>query len=313
MDAHQIAWLFPGQGSQEVGMGRSLWEAHPLARQTFEEADDLLGVNLSTLMFEGPKNDLDDTLNTQPALYTHSIALVRAAQAEGQLPTSGWAAGHSLGEYSALTAAGALPFAEGLALVRERGRLMKGAGEAAPGGMAAIIALDDVAVAHLCAEASAEGEPVQVANFNSPGQVVISGSRAAVERAVEAARAAGARKVVLLDVSIAAHSPLMDHARLDFARRVEATPFQNAAIPVIANVTAQPLHTPADIRAELVAQLTGSVRWTDSMRFLVAQGVTTVIEIGAGDVLVGLMKRIERATARHTLSTWEQVQALRLG
>ncbi|MBA3533540.1 MAG: ACP S-malonyltransferase [Ardenticatenales bacterium] len=309
--AHEVAWLFPGQGAQEVGMGRALAEAHPLARQTFEEADDLLGESLSKVMFEGPKALLDDTINTQPALYVHSVALVRVAQAEGLLPDAGWAAGHSLGEYSAFTAMGALPFDSGLRLVRERGRLMKEAGTLMPGGMAAIISLDDTVVAQLCAEASAPGEAVQVANFNCPGQVVISGASEAVARASEAARAAGARKVQLLDVSIAAHSPLMEHAQQEFARLVAEIPLQNPAVPIIANVTVQPLRTPAEMREEMVAQLTGSVRWSDSMSYLVAQGVTTFIEIGSGAVLSGLMKRIERASIRHNVATWDELLALK--
>ncbi|MDQ4078897.1 MAG: ACP S-malonyltransferase [Chloroflexota bacterium] len=306
--AHDTAWLFPGQGSQEVGMGSDLLGAHPVARETLEEADDRLGFALSRLMMEGPKRELDDTINTQPALYVHSLALVRAAQAEGLLEQPGYAAGHSLGEYSALTAAGALPFEEGLHLVRERGRLMKAAGEKAPGGMAAIIALDDATVAQLCAEASAEGETVQVANYNTPGQVVISGHGAAVGRAMQIARGAGARKVVLLDVSIASHSPLMESVTREFTQIVTHTPFQNPAFPVIANVTAQPLRTPEAIREELVSQLTSPVRWTDSMRYLLEQDVTTFIEIGSGDVLTGLMKRIDRKVKRYNVSKWSDLQ-----
>jgi [acyl-carrier-protein] S-malonyltransferase len=310
--AHEIAWLFPGQNSQEVGMGRTLAEAHPLARQTYEEADAILGFSLSELMFEGPKALLDETINTQPAIYVHSVALVRAGQAEGLLPEAGWAAGHSLGEYSALTAAGALPFAEGVRLVRERGRLMKEAGERVPGGMAAILGLDDVVVAQLCGNASAEGEPVQVANYNSPGQVVISGAKAAVLRASEAAQAAGAKKVIPLDVSIAAHSQLMLTAQDQFSPLVAATDFQNPSIPAIANVTAQPLRTPVEIRQELVAQLTGSVRWTDSIHFLRQQGVTTFIEIGPGAVLTGLLKRIDRDAKRYNLSSWEELNDFKM-
>jgi [acyl-carrier-protein] S-malonyltransferase len=309
--AHEIAWLFPGQGSQEVGMGRDL-TSHPLAQQTFEEADDLLGFRLSELMFEGPKASLDETINTQPAIYVHSVALARVGQAEGLLPGAGWAAGHSLGEYSALTAAGALPFAEGVRLVRERGRLMKEAGERSPGSMAAIIGLDDVAVAQLCADASAEGESVQVANFNSPGQIVISGAKAAVLRANEAAKAAGAKRAIPLDVSIAAHSQLMESAQQEFAPLVAATDFQNPSVPVIANVTAQPLRTPVEIRDELVAQLTGSVRWTDSIHFLREQGVTTFIEVGPGNILTGLLKRIDAATQRHNVSSWEALTTLKI-
>lgn len=310
--AHEIAWLFPGQNSQEVGMGHDLAAAHALARQTFQEADDLLGYSLSALMFEGPKTSLDETINTQPAIYVHSVALVRVGQAEGLLPEAGWAAGHSLGEYSALTAAGALSFAEGVALVRERGRVMGEAGEGAPGSMAAIMGLDDVAVARLCGDASAEGEPVQVANFNSPGQIVISGAKSAVARASEAARAAGAKRVIPLDVSIAAHSQLMEGAQGEFDPFVSATDFQNPVIPVIANVTAQPLRTPIEIREELVDQLTRPVRWTDSMHFLKEQGVTTFIEVGPGSVLTGLLKRIDADSRRYNVSGWETLTTLKI-
>jgi [acyl-carrier-protein] S-malonyltransferase len=311
MTANDIAWLFPGQGSQQVGMGRGLVDAHPLARQTLEEADDLLGFSLSRTMLEGPKEALDDTINTQPALYVHSMALVRVGREEGLLPAAAWAAGHSLGEYSALAAAGALTFGDGLRLVRERGRLMREAGEHSPGGMAAIIGLDDVLVAQLCGEASTSEEPVQVANFNCPGQVVISGAKAAIARASDLARSAGARKVVALDVSIAAHSPLMESARAAFARAIEDTPVENPLPPIVGNVSAMPLRAPAEIRDELLAQLTGSVRWTDSIRFLLEQGVTTFIEIGPGEVLAGLVKRIDRATARHTVATLEDLVAVR--
>lgn len=310
MNAHQVAWLFPGQGSQKVGMGRILWEAHPVARQTFEEADQLLGMSLSKLMFDGPKELLDDTINTQSALYVHSMALLRVAQAEGWLPAAGWVAGHSMGEYSALTAAGALPFADGLKLVRERGQLMKSAGEYAPGSMAAIIRLDEAIVAQLCAEASIEGELAQIANYNCPGQLVISGTKQGVAQACAAAKAAGARKVVPLDVSIGAHTPLMARAMPGFTEQIEMAQIEDAQIPIIANVTAQPLRNVADIREELLAQLMACVRWTDSMRFLVDQGVSTVIEIGAGKVLTGLMKRINRNMTRWNIASWQDLMTL---
>ena len=310
MNAHQITWFFPGQGSQKVGMGQMLSQAHPLAQQTFEEADDLLGMALSKLMFHGPKELLDDTINTQPALYVHSIALLRVAKAEGWLPLASWVAGHSMGEYSALTAAGALPFADGLKLVRERGRLMKTAGEYAPGSMAAIIRLDEEKVAELCAEASRDGELVQIANYNCPGQLVISGTKKGVARACKTAKVAGARKVVPLDVSIGAHTPLMAHAMSDLASLIEKADIQDAKIPIIGNVNAEPLYRANEIRQELLTQLMACVRWTNSMRFLVAQGVTSVIEIGAGKVLTGLMKRIHRKITRYNLATWQDLLAL---
>jgi [acyl-carrier-protein] S-malonyltransferase len=308
MNAYQTAWLFPGQGAQKVGMGRRLWEAEPMARQTFEEADDILGFALSKLMFNGPKEELDDTINTQPALYVHSLALVRLIEYIGGLEKPKWVVGHSMGEYSALAASGAFSFAAGLRLVRTRGRLMKRAGEENPGGMAAIIKLDDATVTTICAEASREGKPVQVANFNCPGQIVISGAKAAVKRAMKAAKAAGARKVVYLDISIPAHSPLMADILPDFTHLIQTTPFQDATIPLIGNVKAAPLQQTEHLRRELIAQLTGSVRWTDSMRFLIAQGITTVIEIGSGKVLTGLMKRIDRKIKRINIGTWEELQ-----
>lgn len=305
MSAHQTAWLFPGQGSQRLGMGLTLADAHPIARRIFEEADDLLGFSLSQLMFYGPKEKLDDTINTQPALYTHSLALLRVAQAEGWLPMANWVAGHSMGEYSALAAVDALTFADGLILVRERGRLMKTAGEYVPGSMAAIIRLDEKVVHQLCQQASTNGELVQIANYNCPGQLVISGSKKGVADVCQTAKAAGARKVVPLDVSIGAHTPLMASAMSDFAALIESTAIQDANLPIIGNVTAQPLRLAGEIRQELLIQLTDSVRWTESMRFLVTQGVTTVIEIGSGKVLTGLMKRIHRKIARRNLATWQ--------
>lgn len=305
MGKETTAWLFPGQGSQSVGMGADLPAAHPVARETLEEADDLLGYSLSRLMFEGPKERLDETIHTQPALFTHSLALVRAGRAAGTLPEAGWAAGHSLGEYSALAAAGALTFADGLRLVQERARLMTEAGRREPGGMAAILALDEAEVAALCADASRPGEQVQVANDNCPGQLVVSGHLPAVQRVGAAATEAGARKVIPLDVSIASHSPLMGHAREAFAEVVALTPIHPPAIPVIGNVSGRPLTTPAEIREELVAQLTEAVRWTASMRYLVARGVERFIEIGAGTVLSGLMKRIERGAERENIAVWE--------
>jgi [acyl-carrier-protein] S-malonyltransferase len=297
------AFLFPGQGSQQVGMGQALYERVPEARAVFDEADARLGFSLSALCFTGPDEELTDTVNQQPALFTTSLAMHAALLAERSEPPA-FVAGHSLGEFSALAAAGCLSFAAGLALVRRRGELMKAAGEREPGAMAAILGLDLPQVADLCAQATAQnGRPVQVANDNCPGQIVISGDKGALETAVDLALAAGARKAVVLPITIAAHSPLMASAAADFATAVDATPIQPPAIPIIGNVTARPLTTPEAIRTELKAQLTASVLWADSMRYLIAQGVCTVVEVGPGDVLLSLMKRIDRQVER-VVGSW---------
>ena len=305
------AFLFPGQGSQTLGMGRDLAQKYPIAQNTFSEADDLLGVRLSALSFEGPEEQLNDTLNTQPAIFVTSVAILRVLQSEGWGVSPSFVAGHSLGEYSALVASEALTFAGGLRLVRERGRLMKEAGERSPGGMAAILKVDDETMQDICRRASQQtGKVVQVANYNSPGQVVISGDNAALDVAMELAQAAGARRVVRLAVSIAAHSPLMAVIADEFRQAVEATPIQPPRVPVVANVSARPLNDLADIRQEMIAQLTSSVRWVDSVEHMVANGVTQFIEIGPKDVLTGLVGRINKDVKAIACGTVEGVQAL---
>ncbi len=298
----KIAFVFPGQGSQYVGMGRDLHEAYPKASAVFDKADEILGFPLSKLCFEGPKEELDDTINTQPALLTVSVALLRITSAElstglelDQLgPVT--VAGHSMGEYTALVAAGALDFADGLKLVRERGRVMKEAGERNPGRMAAVIGLDAGTLEGICQEASFQlpASIVQIANYNSPGQVVISGHKEALGRAVELAKKRGARRVIPLAVSIASHSPLMQSAAESFASIVAQIDFHQPRVPVVANVTAAPITTLAEIREELVEQLTSTVRWVESVQYMIAQGVTTFVEIGPKNVLTGLIKRISK-------------------
>jgi [acyl-carrier-protein] S-malonyltransferase len=305
------AFVFPGQGSQFVGMGQTLAQASPAARQTFEEADACLGFGLSRLCWEGPEAELTDTLNAQPALLTCSVAALRALHEKLGDLTPAFVAGHSLGELSALVAAGAMEFEDGLELVRKRGEVMKAAGERTPGGMAAILNLDAPVMAEVCAEASGlTGGVVQVANDNCPGQVVISGDLAALEKAMELAKSRGARRALKLPVSIASHSPLMQSAVPDFTRAVEAVPFIAPIPPVVGNVRAQPLLDPNDLRVELPAQLVSPVRWTESVRYMLAQGVTTFVELGAKDVLTGLLKRIDPNATGLALGTAENLAAL---
>jgi [acyl-carrier-protein] S-malonyltransferase len=289
----RIAYIFPGQGSQAVGMGCELAAKFDSARQVFAEADDLLGFSLSGLMWEGPDAELNDTLNTQPALFVHSLAVHQVLRERFPGLRPAFVAGHSLGELSALAAAGAMSFADGLRLVRRRGELMKRAGQTSPGGMAAVLGLDIQTLDDLCAKASEGDQAVQVANDNCPGQVVISGARSAVERAIELAKQAGARRALPLAVSIAAHSPLMLSAQKDFDLAVANTPFGQQFTPVISNLTAEPMTTVDALRTDLRAQLTSRVRWSESVRYLVGQGVGTFLELGSGSVLVGLLKRID--------------------
>jgi [acyl-carrier-protein] S-malonyltransferase len=279
-------------------MGHDLYHRSPESRAVFDQADGELGYSLSTLCFEGPEDTLTDTVNQQPALFVTSIAAQQAMTAQGWVEPA-FVAGHSLGEFSALVAAGSISFKDGLNLVRRRGELMKMAGEREPGAMAAILALDTAVIKELCSQASLEtGRVVQLANDNCPGQIVISGDKKALDRAMTLAEEAGARKVVQLPISIAAHSPLMDSVAAEFAAAVDATPIRSPKMPVIGNVSAKPLTTPEKIRAELKAQLTSPVAWTESINFLVNNGIETFVEVGSGNVLLGLVKRINRQAKR---------------
>jgi [acyl-carrier-protein] S-malonyltransferase len=274
-------------------MGRDLAEAYPAARELYARADDALGYSLSGLCFEGPEEALNDTINTQPALYVTSLAVLEVLRTEAELAPAAMVAGHSLGELTALAAAGVMSFEQGLRLVQERGRLMKLAGELNPGGMAAVLKMEDTEIEKACRKASEEtGKPVQIANYNSPGQVVISGDREALSRATEILRGQGARRIIPLAVSIAAHSPLMATVVQEFRAAVDATPMRAPETPVVGNISARPLLGVDDIRAELAGQLTWPVRWTASVEWMVEQGAEQFVEVGPGDVLGKLVARI---------------------
>ena len=297
------AFVFPGQGSQRVGMGLELAQVYEDAREIYTQADRILGFPLSSIAWYGPEAELNDTLNTQPALFTHSIAALRVLQTHLPELTPVAIAGHSMGEISAIAASGATTFEDGLRLARTRGELMKRAGELSPGGMAAILGLEIPLIEQICASVISGVESLQVANDNCPGQVVISGSMPALERAIPIFQQAGARRIIKLAVSIAAHSPLMRHAQVDFNHAVEETSLTNPIIPIVGNVTAKALTNVMDIRRDLQDQLTNRVRWTETVLELKSLGVTHYYEIGTGTVLSGLIKRIDPTATTISLGT----------
>jgi [acyl-carrier-protein] S-malonyltransferase len=291
-----LAFVFPGQGSQAVGMGRALAGVSPAAAAVFAEADAALGKPISRLAWDGPAEDLDLTVHAQPAILAASIALLRALEerraATGRAPlTPAFAAGHSMGQYSAMVAAGVMSLADGIRLVRERGRLMQAAGEGHPGAMAAIIGLPDERLDELVAAGEAHGT-FGVANRNSPGQVVVSGVRPAVEAAAAAARTLGAKRAVLLPVSVAAHSPLMAEAAGGMRIALAGVQLRDPWVPLLANADATPLTTADACRAELVDHLTTGVDWIAAVRTMTAAGVARFVEVGPGRVLCGLIRRI---------------------
>lgn len=282
------AFVFPGQGSQYVGMGKDLFEQSSEARLLFEQADRMIGASLSKVCFEGPEEELRQTKNTQPAIFLHSVVLAKLVKG----PRATMAAGHSLGEYSALVYAGALSFDDGLRLVRLRGELMQRTGIEQPGTMAAVIGLEPDVLDEVCRTASASGI-VQAANYNSPGQIVISGSVSGVKKAMELAKERGAKMVKELPVSGAFHSPLMASAKDGLKTALEKTEVRNAEIPVYVNVTAKPVQHANEIRASLYQQLTSAVRWQETVVNMVADGAREFVEVGPGKVLQGLVKRID--------------------
>ena len=295
----KTAWVFPGQGSQTVGMCRDLYDNVGSARAIFKQADRVLGFPMSRLCFEGPEEELRQTVNAQPALVTAAFACLEAAKELNgdKLAPPEFTAGHSLGEYTALAAAGVFDFPTAVRLARERGRLMHEAGQRQPGGMAAIIGLEEAKLAEVCRQTG-----TVMANINCPGQIVISGAKENINKAMELAKAAGASRAIPLQVSGAFHSPLMIPAIEPMAAIVRATPFKDPTIPVVANVTALPLTKADAVKEELINQLTKPVQWQRSIEYMVGQGMGMFIEMGPGKVLTGLIKRINKDVTTRNIS-----------
>jgi [acyl-carrier-protein] S-malonyltransferase len=305
------AFVFPGQGSQTIGMGRALAEAYPAARAVFDEVDEALGEKLSALIWDGAIEDLTLTQNAQPAIMATSLAAMAALEAEGLgLAQASFVAGHSLGEYSALCAAGAIGLSDTARLLRIRGEAMQAAVPVGMGAMAALLGLDYAGAKAVAAEAAGD-EVCQVANDNDPGQVVISGHKAAVERACEIAKAAGAKRALLLPVSAPFHCALMEPAAAVMAEALAGVDIRTPSVPVVANVRAEAVQDAGEVRKLLVAQVTGEVRWRESVQWLVGAGVTEFWEIGAGKALSGMIKRIERETVQRNAGVPEDIAALK--
>jgi [acyl-carrier-protein] S-malonyltransferase len=303
----KIAFVFPGQGSQVVGMGQDVFHSNPESKQVFQAADAALGFSLSELIFQGPEEELKKTYHTQPALLTTSIALYEAFKAKGI--QADYVAGHSLGEYSALVAAGALSFADAVQIVRLRGQFMEKAVPGGQGAMAAVLGAERAALAQLCARISQEVGSVEMANINSPGQIVVSGTKEGVQAVVEQGKEVGAKRVIPLEVSGPFHSSLMKPAASQLADELQKISINAPSIPVVANVTALPVEVPDRIRKLLVEQVYSPVLWEDTVVWLISQGVDTFIEIGSGSVLSGLIKKIDKTVRVVAINSKEAIES----
>lgn len=306
----KIAFVFPGQGAQKVGMAKDVYDALPQAAELFKTADEVLGFSISELAFEGPEEQLKQTANTQPALLTASIALFEALKSKNITPD--YVAGHSLGEYSALVAANALDFDQAVAIVRARGQYMEQAVPSGQGAMAAVLGAEREPLAALCAEISATGHAVELANVNCPGQIVVSGSVEGVNAVAARVKEIGGKRAIMLEVSGPFHSSLMKSAADQLSERLQTVSFRNATVPVVANVTAKTVTQGSDIQALLVEQVYSPVLWEDSVRFLIQEGVDTFIEIGPGNVLTGLIKKIDKNVRLINISSLESIEALQV-
>jgi [acyl-carrier-protein] S-malonyltransferase len=307
------ALVFPGQGAQAIGMGKALADTYPEAKAIFDEVDEALGEKLSAMIWDGDAETLTLTQNAQPALMATSLAAMRALEAEGfGLDQASYVAGHSLGEYSALAAAGALTISDTARLLRTRGLAMQQAVPVGVGAMAALLGLDFDTVKEVALEAAAEGEVVQAANDNDPGQVVVSGHKAAVERACEIAKAKGAKRAVLLPVSAPFHCVLMEPAAKVMAEALEAVQILTPSVPLVANVRASAVTDPDEIRALLVEQVMGSVRWRESVGYMAANGVTEIFEVGAGKALSGMIRRIDKSIACSAVGAPADIEKLKI-